>query len=90
MCEQRRTEQCKMAEFTCRGKARASTSHAVQFVREGISRLLSELETLTEDKPAEASYAAVTGEIAEPPMLENRTCALPGWACSKKNMRGLI
>ena len=67
-----------MAESTRRGKTRASTSRAVQFVREGISGLLRELETLTEDEPAEASYAAVIGEIAEPPTLENRTRALPG------------
>ena len=90
MREQCRTEQRKMAESTRRGKTRASSSRAVQFIREGISGLLRELETLTEDGPAEASYAAVTGEIAEPPTLENRTRALPGWASGKKNMRGLI
>ena len=77
MREQRRTEQRKMAESTCRGKRCASSSCAVQFVRKGISGLLRELETLTKDEPAEASYAAVTGEIVEPPTLENRTCALP-------------
>ena len=90
MHEQRRTEQRKIAESTRRGKTHASTSCAVQFVREGISGLLRELETLTKDGPAEASYAAVTGEIAEPPTLENRTRALPGWAYGKKNMQGLI
>ena len=33
---------------------------------------------------------AVIGEITEPPTLENRTRALPGWAHGKKNMQGLI
>ena len=82
----RRTEQRKMAESTRRGKTHISSSHAVKFVREGISGLLRELETLTKDEPAEASYAAVTGEISEPPTLENRIRALPGWAHGKKNM----
>ena len=90
MREQRKAEQRKIQEGNRRGKSRASTSRAVQFVRDGITGLLRELEKLEDDDTADASYAAVAGEIAEPTTLENRSHTLPGWAHGKINMRGLI
>ena len=62
----------------------------MQFVRDGISGLLRELETLTGDDAVDAEYNTVAGDIADPPTPETRPRGLPAWAAGQRNMRGLI
>ena len=62
----------------------------MQFVRDGISGLLRELETLTGADEVDAEFNTVAGDIADPPTPETRPRGLPAWAAGQRNMQGLI
>ena len=68
MCEQCCADQRKQ-EIMWKGKGKATSSRALQFVRDGIQGLFRQLETLDNGDAADAMHAS-GGDLVEPPTPE--------------------